>query len=1251
MTGGFQPGPRVSVIVAGMHRSGTSSLTRVLSACGYALPKTLLAASGSNERGFWESTPINRLNDKVLEAAGANWRSWRPLASNWLHVPEMQVLQAHALDILGSEFGDASATLIKDPRLSRLMPFWYPVLADHKSTPVVVCPLRNPLEVAASLEQRNGLLQPYSLLLWLRYQMDLERDTRGRARAFTHYEALLRDWRGVIDKIVAETGLRPPRVDTETALELSDWLSPRLRHHHAREEALLADSAMPEWVTAAYEIFLRWSLQGEDTSDFERLDRIRNEFDAIPQSLEGVLGAVFKLSEDGRWLRKKLKKQEAEQTELHRHFDTLGAQLQDAQARLAESSQRLALRDAEAQDLMQMVHAGEAQLQKSLSKIKETKRGRDTLNRKLESARCKVMLRDQELREIRSRPTWLLANNAQKILDALFFWRSSPRGYLPNQVKTVAASPHFDRGWYRSRYPDVAKSKVDPALHYVRNGACEGRDPGPSFSTRFYLEQNPDVARSGLNPLVHYELFGRRENRNMAPAQPGKPTRALGAGEQAGSIPEKHAAVSLSGPRPFFMPLPPPENQGAWLTQRDLAYLRQEPFISLGDMVLGRAPAAEGGVPDVPKSVVAGLEIFRRLNRVPEDSRPRLRRGELREDLGNGGAMTQELEEAGVHAFPGFPLALEAIWYAGDRELRIRFNADSLPPGLTRVVRGYQYKPGKTGGMLPVGEYRLTHASFQVADFALVNPYLPVLLTLSTADARMLDAALLPFPSLCPGGAHSAEVSADYSSGSVDPARMAKGLLEMCVSAFQGSGGRSLARVLVETRGADGTGRLFSAEFQEWLRNVFRIRTEPWKGDADDAHSEVRGRDSLMSVVPEGNLGMAETELEHSSPGADLVCPAEAFPSLHALVGGLSEGGLDRVCPGNPYVVIQRERHSLSMVEMPTGWNAASVSRLGERIRHPFIRRQNGGNPAHRACTGAPIALAERDTGILPPGGVNKSTIQANAPSTAEEHVSDLRPRIHVVFTAGGIDGQHFRTLLMTLQRQKGVELREILVAMPTTVDRQGLEVALEHYFGSRYRWLECAEGLGYADRAQRAADAAGACDYLLFVNGAVALHDPLTLDTLVHMAGRNNVAMASCALTETQETKAGPLVSAAFSGVLPTRQANTRDWYLAAFDAQALFPLDDYPVASPGDVLFMIKAERWMASGGFQAVAARDRLAALEFATLLAGNGLRHLITTRISAELLANSPEPDHLPWMPAETLAQSVLNSSACIQVLPS
>jgi hypothetical protein len=79
----------------------------------------------------------------------------------------------------------------------------------------------------------------------------------------------------------------------------------------------------------------------------------------------------------------------------------------------------------------------------------------------------------------------------------------------------IQQSALFDTSWYVANYEDVKLSGIDPALHYLRHGATEGRDPGPVFSTSGYLHANQDVKQANLNPLLHFLRHGAAEGRKI----------------------------------------------------------------------------------------------------------------------------------------------------------------------------------------------------------------------------------------------------------------------------------------------------------------------------------------------------------------------------------------------------------------------------------------------------------------------------------------------------------------------------------------------------------------------------------------------------------------------------------------------------------------------------------------------------------------------------------------------------------------
>ena len=64
-----------SILVLGMHRSGTSALTGALGLCGAWVGEEpeLTGANIENPRGFWERRDARQVCDRLLQTAGAEW--------------------------------------------------------------------------------------------------------------------------------------------------------------------------------------------------------------------------------------------------------------------------------------------------------------------------------------------------------------------------------------------------------------------------------------------------------------------------------------------------------------------------------------------------------------------------------------------------------------------------------------------------------------------------------------------------------------------------------------------------------------------------------------------------------------------------------------------------------------------------------------------------------------------------------------------------------------------------------------------------------------------------------------------------------------------------------------------------------------------------------------------------------------------------------------------------------------------------
>lgn len=276
-------------MVLGMHRSGTSAITRVLNLLGCALSENLLAASFGNEKGHWEAMSVVELNDTMLASAGTVWNDCNPINDDWRSSAIFAEMVTRATDILRDHALQGPLFAYKDPRACLLADVWLEASREAGIAPLAVLMIRNPAEVVGSLQQRDLMKDGYAELLWLRYILDAEFLTRGCKRTFCRYDQLLGNWRQLVDSIKKDLDIALPRNSAKVHREIEGFLQESFRHHQVDNQTLLEDLGYSEWLRQIFGIMLRWSDEGEDESDHAKLDLIRSEFDRACAALARVV--------------------------------------------------------------------------------------------------------------------------------------------------------------------------------------------------------------------------------------------------------------------------------------------------------------------------------------------------------------------------------------------------------------------------------------------------------------------------------------------------------------------------------------------------------------------------------------------------------------------------------------------------------------------------------------------------------------------------------------------------------------------------------------------------------------------------------------------------------------------------------------------------------------------------------------------------------------------------------------------------
>jgi len=153
------------LVIAGMHRSGTSLVASLCQGAGLHIGDELLGTQPGNEAGHFEDLDFHRWHERVLRANGLGSEGF--IATGPVTVPEG--LRREAEDLVRNRRGLGCPWGWKNPRTTLLLEFWHELIPEAVFLGVV----RPPWDVTDSLFRRGDeafrVNPPLALAVWQHY--------------------------------------------------------------------------------------------------------------------------------------------------------------------------------------------------------------------------------------------------------------------------------------------------------------------------------------------------------------------------------------------------------------------------------------------------------------------------------------------------------------------------------------------------------------------------------------------------------------------------------------------------------------------------------------------------------------------------------------------------------------------------------------------------------------------------------------------------------------------------------------------------------------------------------------------------------------------------------------------------------------------------------------------------------------------------------------------------------------------------
>ena len=349
---------RPIILVLGMHRSGTSLCSHLLSALGVDMSDKIPgpgnpAPTPDNPRGHWERWEIVEFHDRILGLFNRDYFGLfhdfaLPVA--WWANPRVAEIRRKIATFLelrmgGQYFG------FKDPRTVRLMPVWHQIFNELRLAPKVVLCLRNPAQVARSLQARDVLDPVNGEYRWLVHMIDFYRYTSNFDCCTLEYEEWFNNPSGNFEKLKQFLGLQWQQSESDLGLVLSGIIDPAARHddfdHREPGQPL---------VRTMYELARRVGQDGvrdqinSIVAQFLGFQQLQLPFIAAFEEMAKTAAKHSEIEQEAGSLRVVVSQREAALVNLSHRVDELVAALDAARAEIAARETALRRGEREARE-------------------------------------------------------------------------------------------------------------------------------------------------------------------------------------------------------------------------------------------------------------------------------------------------------------------------------------------------------------------------------------------------------------------------------------------------------------------------------------------------------------------------------------------------------------------------------------------------------------------------------------------------------------------------------------------------------------------------------------------------------------------------------------------------------------------------------------------------------------------------------------------------------------------------------------
>jgi glycosyltransferase involved in cell wall biosynthesis len=537
------------IVVLGMHRSGTSTITRALMTMGVELGDRLMPpVDGNNSKGFWEDIDINALNIEMLKFLNSDWHYLSSISSADVVVLKQNGFLDKATILLSKKIHDKSIFGFKDPRVTKLLPFWREVFEYCNFDIKYVLVIRNPLSVAKSLQKRDGFSIFKGYLLWLAHVIESLSVLTDGSSILVDYDLLIKSPDQEIIRIAKHLKLNVSQDELLTFK--NEFVDQTLRHTFFSIDDLKNDSLCPPIVTKTYDSLLNFakyekSIFQESIQKF--ISNLKIEFNTtrseslLIDELYGQLECLsikendhinqiqhLNRSLDIKDQQNKILNHEAELRDQainklikevearDQRINELNLEIQSNEKRINELNLEIQSNEKRINELNLEIQSNELKVEELNQLTIENSTTILSLQSSVESQNNQIIINQNmivdltnNIEKIKQSTSWVITKPLRFLSNILNWTKIKGKLELNEEVNTEISINNQLNELARDGY-NVIDSSLQDANDLIAKSLPE------DFNSEIYLKLNPDVAAVDIDPIIHYLHYGIGEGRSYS---------------------------------------------------------------------------------------------------------------------------------------------------------------------------------------------------------------------------------------------------------------------------------------------------------------------------------------------------------------------------------------------------------------------------------------------------------------------------------------------------------------------------------------------------------------------------------------------------------------------------------------------------------------------------------------------------------------------------------------------------------------